>query len=220
VGSLAFVAADQAPEPGDPLQAALDNVAVSTEAVRCLDAFTSDPGLDPAPCQGLPAGPVVVALVTVQFHRPFPWAADRLPNGCDTVNNVFEHLVVVDVGSRDVGVQRKPVPVTECVNLGTGLAAVYRARPRQVPPFNTRTCMASILARDQSICPAAPSTSSIARCSAAITPCSTHSLNRRCAVAEEIGNDSGSSFQAQPESSTYRIAASAIRSLIRRRPPL
>lgn len=133
MGSLAFVAADQAPEPGDPLQAALDNVAVSTETVRCLDAFTSDPGLDPAPCQGLPAGPVVVALVTVQFHRPFPRAADRLPNGCDTVNNVFEHLVVVDVGSRDVGVQRKPVPVTECVNLGTGLAAVYRARPRQVP---------------------------------------------------------------------------------------
>jgi hypothetical protein len=41
----------------------------------------------------------------------------------------------------------------------------------------------------------------------AITPCSTHSLNRRCALAEEIGSDSGSSFQAQPESSTYTIAA-------------
>lgn len=42
---------------------------------------------------------------------------------------------------------------------------------------------------------------------------------RRWVLADEIGNDSGSSFQAQPEPSTYRIAASATRSSIRRRPP-
>lgn len=179
MGSLAFVAAHEAPEPGDPLQTTFDDVAVPAEPGRGLDALAGDAGLDPALGQGLAAGPVVVALVAVQLRRPFPGPADRLAHRRDAVDHILQDLVIVDVGSRDVGMQRKPVPITDRVNLGTGLASVYRARPGQVPPLTARTCIASTLALDQSICPAAPSTSSIASCNARITPAWTHSVNRR-----------------------------------------
>jgi hypothetical protein len=88
--------------------------------------------------------------------------ADRLTDRRYAVDHVLEQPVVVDVGSRHDGVQRQTLPVTERVDLGAGLAPVYRAGPGQIPPLTARTCMASTLARDQSICPAAPSTSSTA----------------------------------------------------------
>ncbi len=71
--------------------------------------------------------------------------------------------MVVEVGGGDVHVQRQPTAVTDRVDLGAGLAPVYRAGPGQIPLLIARTCMASMLALDQSICPAAPRTSRTAR---------------------------------------------------------
>ena len=62
--------------------------------------------------------------------------------------------------------------------------------------------MVSMLARDQSICPATPSTSKTAWCRAVITPRLTHSVNRRCAVRQCTGNEPGTLRQEQPDSST------------------
>src|SRR4029453_11676844 len=175
-------------EPCGPFQAAFDDVAVLPEPGRGLDALASDPCGDVACSQQRTADRVVVALVTVQLQRSFPGTADRLTHRGEPVDHVLEHQMVVEVGGGDVHMQRQPAAIADRVDLGAGLAPVYRAGPGQVPLLTARTCMASMLARDQSICPAAPRTSSMAWCSAAITPWLTHSVNRRCALAREIGN--------------------------------
>jgi hypothetical protein len=59
--------------------------------------------------------------------------------------------VVVEVGGRDVHVQGQAAALPDGVDLGAGLAPVYRAWSGQVPLLSARTCMLSILARDQSI---------------------------------------------------------------------
>src|SRR3954454_2976151 len=155
----------------------------------------------------------------MQLGGPLPWAADRLPDRADAVDHVLQHLMVVDVGGGDVHVQRQPAPGAEGGDLVAGFAPVSRAGSGQVPLLSARTCMLSILARDQSICPATPRTSSVAWCRALITPTSTQSANRRCAVRQCTGNEPGSLRHEQPDSSTYRIAASIARSSVRRRPP-
>ena len=78
--------------------------------------------------------------------------------------------MIVEVGGRDVHVQGQAAALTDRVDLAAGFAAVYRAGPGQVPLLSARTCVLSKLARDQSICPASPSRSSMARCRAVITP--------------------------------------------------
>jgi hypothetical protein len=123
--------------------------------------------------------------------------------------------VVVEVGSGDVHVERQPATVTDDVDLRAGLASVYRAGSGQIP----RTCMLSILARDQSMRPAAPSTSSIAWCRAVITPAVTHSANRRCAVRQCTGNEPGSLRHAQPDSSTYVSAGRGLLHVAKMSPP-
>ena len=47
VGSLAVVAAGQAPEPADPFQAALDDVAVPAEVSGGFDALTAIRAMTP-----------------------------------------------------------------------------------------------------------------------------------------------------------------------------
>ena len=64
-----------------------------------------------------------------------------------------------------------------------------------------------------------PSTSNAARCKAWKNPNPAHSVNRRCAVGVEIPNEVGSASHAHPDCNTYKIAASATRSSMRRRPP-
>ena len=59
--------------------------------------------------------------------------------------------MIVDIRGRDISMQWEPVTVSNRVDLGTGLAAVYWAGPGQIPPLTARTCMLSTLARDQSI---------------------------------------------------------------------
>ena len=151
MGSGAFIAADQAPEPGDPFQAALDDVAVPAEPGRGLDALARDPRGDVAAAEQVAAFGIVVALVAVQFARPFPWAPDRPADRLDAVDHVLEQAVVVEVGGRDVHVQWQATALCDGVDLAAGLAPVYRAWPGQVPLLSARTCMLSILARDQSI---------------------------------------------------------------------
>ena len=55
----------------------------------------------------------VVALVAAQLVRAFAWPADRLAYRRDAVDHVFEHPMVVEVGSGDVHVQRQSATVTD-----------------------------------------------------------------------------------------------------------
>jgi hypothetical protein len=80
VGSLALVAANQAPEPGGPFQAAFDDVAVSAEPFRRLDPFAGDPRDDVARPQQFASPGIVVALVACSL----PGLFRGRPTGCRT----------------------------------------------------------------------------------------------------------------------------------------
>jgi hypothetical protein len=72
------VTALQPAEPADPLQRAFDDVTVPTQPGRRLDPAVGDPRNDPPGTQRPPAGPVVVALVGVQFSWPLAGPVDRV----------------------------------------------------------------------------------------------------------------------------------------------
>src|SRR4051812_30523538 len=219
MGSLALVTSRQPTEPRNPLQRAFDDVPMTSQPLGRLDTPAGDPGNDAPPTQHLPAGRIVIALVRVQLARPAPRPPDRPGDRRDLIDHRLERQVVITVGPGDDHRQRDATTLAHRVNLRTRLAPVDRAGAGQVPPFTALTCMASTDARDQSIAPAAPSTSSTLWCSRVNTSASTHSVNRRCAVAALTPNEAGSADQAQPVCSTYKIAASAARSSNRRRPP-
>ena len=85
MGSGAVVAADQAPEPGGPFQAAFNDIAIPAEAGRRFDPFAGDARDDVALAERLSAVPVVVALVAVQLDRrfrgrPTGWRTDAMPS--------------------------------------------------------------------------------------------------------------------------------------------
>lgn len=61
--------------------------------------------------------------------------------------------------------ERQAVGVGEDVDLRSVLAVIDRVRPGQGPPFLARRLASSTIAADQSISPAAPWASRIARCS-------------------------------------------------------
>ena len=105
------------------------------------------------------------------------------------------------------------------VNLRAGFAAVDRARPGQRSPFFARTDAASITARDQSIKPRPPSSSSTARCNRRQSPASVHTVNRRCAVGTLTPNEGGSIRHAQLLVSTNTTAVNTARSSIGAVPP-
>src|ERR1700755_1205569 len=159
---------------------------------RRFDARACDPRNDVALPQQLAASGIGVALVGVELRPTFSGTSGGLPDRADAVDHVLQQLVVVEVGGRDVHVQRQSTAVADRVDLGTGLAPVYRAGPAQVHLLTARTCMLSMLARDQSMHLTQRRMSSVAWCRALITPRLTHSPNRRCAVRQCTGNEPGS----------------------------
>src|SRR6201990_2137797 len=105
---------------------------------RRFDARACDPRNDvPRPPRLAPHG-IGVPLVGVQLRRTFTGTSGGLPDRADAVDHVLQQLVVVEVGGRDVHVQRQSTAVADRVDLGTGLAPVYRAGPAQVPLLTAR----------------------------------------------------------------------------------
>ncbi len=121
-------------------------------------------------------------------------------------------LGVIGVGGRNPYRQVDPRAVGQHVDLRAGLAAIDRARTGHSSPSFARTLAASITARDQSIEPRPPSSSSTALCRRRHKPASVHTLNRRCAVGTVTPNEGGSIRHAQPLVSTNTTAVNTARS--------
>lgn len=98
------------------------------------------------------------------------------------------------------------------MDLRAGFASVDRARSGQRSPFLALTDAPSRTARDQSISPWLPNSSSTAWCNRRHRPALVHSLNRRCAVGTVTPNDGGSKRQEHPLVSTNTIAVNTARS--------
>ena len=95
---MSFVADDEASELVDPGEGALDDPAVSAEALAALDTATSDAGHDPASAEILAAAPEVVALVGVELGGPFAGSPSFLADGVDGVDGLRQRHAVVPVG--------------------------------------------------------------------------------------------------------------------------
>lgn len=105
------------------------------------------------------------------------------------------------------------------MDLRSGFASIDRARTGQRSPFSARTAAPPRTARDQSIRPSDPSSSSTAQCSRRQNPALVQSVNRRCAVGTVTPNDGGNSRHGQPLVNTYTIAVNTVRSSTGSVPP-
>ncbi len=144
-------------------------------------------------------------------------ATDR-PDFRNRGDHRLRHHRIVSVRGGDTGDQRHPVRVRDDVDLGAFLAAIDRTATDQRSPFFARTLAASRIAALQLRSPAAPSRSSISRCSASNTPVSAHTMNRRCAVGTLTPNDGGR-CQAHPLVNTNTTAVNTARSSTGAVPP-
>lgn len=217
----ALVAHREAAEAGEPGQGALHHPPVPAQALAALDPASGDAGRD-APRTALPAAAaVVVGLVGVQLARPAPRTAPRArPDRRDRVECRGEHAAVVSVGPAQGHAKGRAPGVGDQVPLGAGLASVGRARAGLRAPLFAGTLALSSAARRQSICPAPCSRSSSARCSAAQTPATCQSRNRRQQlIPEPQPISAGRSSHGMPVLSTKTIPVSAARSGIGGRPP-
>lgn len=161
----------------------------------------------------------VITLIRVQLGGTAPaWSvpgADRR----DAVEQRNEHDRVVRVGGGDPDHERQAVGVGQQVQLRAGFAPIDRVRSGQFAPFFARTLAASRIARDQSISPRAPSSSSTATWMRRYSPASVHCPNRRCAVRKSTPSDGGNRRHAHPLVSTYTIEVNTARVSAGARPP-
>src|SRR5512142_1618801 len=174
---------------------------------------------DPALVQPTPQVVVVVALVGMELGWPPTAGTAAGPDRRDGFDQRLQGLAVVGVGSGDGDGEGETSPVGQDVDLSAGLAPVHRVRPGQRTPFFARTLALSQIARDQSTCPPAPSSSRAARCSRRHRPTSVQATNRRCAVAGDTPNTGGRCRQAHPVVSTHTTAANTRRTSRSRVPP-
>jgi hypothetical protein len=94
--------------------------------------------------------------LTGPLARPAPLA----PHGDDGVDEFDEHLGIVHVGTGERHGEWHAVRVGDEVPLGAGTTPVYGVRAGLLAPFLAATLAESRQARDQSIRPALPSSSS------------------------------------------------------------
>ncbi len=137
---------------------------------------------------------------------------DREHEGC-------EGGAVVGVGRGHPDGQWDARAVAQGVDLGAAFASIDRVRAGQRSPFFARSDAPSSIARDQSIMPLEPSSSSTARCTRRHSPDRVHSVNRRCAVGTFTPKLGGRCRHAQPLVSTNTIAVNTARSSTRGIPP-
>ena len=98
----------------------------------------------------LPVAIKVIALVGEQDLWAVAWTAPPAPHGRDRIHQRQQLGDVVGVSAGQADREGNPAGVADEVVLAAGACAVDRACARLVPPFNARTCEASITARDQS----------------------------------------------------------------------
>ena len=161
----AVVADEQAFEVVEPGEGALDDPSDAAEAcaVRCV--AVGDHRGDPALAEQAAVLVVVVAAVAEHPRGAPAWSSSPSLDGRDAIEqrDQLGDIVAVAAGGRER--ERDPRAVDEEVMLGTGSAAVNRARARFGAPFFACTWLPSTTALSQSSSPAWCSLLSNSRCS-------------------------------------------------------
>jgi hypothetical protein len=215
----AFVADEQPFELMQVREGALDDPADGAEAGAMLGAAASDDGSDPAGADEPAVLVVVVAAVADQLvgpsTRPPDQAADR--GHAVEKRDQLRDVVAVAAGERER--ERDPGRVDEEMVLRSGSASINRARARFGAPFFACTWLASTIARDHSISPAARNRVSNSACSLSHTPACCHSSSLRQQVyPDPYPSSCGRCIHAIPVCSTNKIPDNASRSGNRLRP--
>ncbi len=159
----------------------------------------------------------VVGLVGVKLGGPAPTGPTPRPDRGDRLDQRWQRFGIVGVGGRNPTDSGVPARSDRTWIFEPGLPRSTGLGPVKDPL--ARTLAASITARDQSIKPWPPSSSSTARCRRRHRPASVHAVKRRCAVGTVTSNDGGSSRHAQPLVSTNTTAANTARSSAGAVPP-
>jgi len=158
---VSFVSDDETPEAVDPGEGAFDDPSVLSEMAAAFDAAPGDARCDGARPQIASAAIEVVGLVGMELGRTPARSPPFLAHRANDVDDGGQRHAVMAIGAGQDNGERNTVPVDHDVALGPRLAAVGRVRPGLLAPLFAGTDDASALARDQSICPARLSRSSI-----------------------------------------------------------
>jgi len=216
-----LVADRQSSKAMQPGERAFDDPSVAPKPVAGLDAAARDARQDVTEPTNEPRPLRVVRLVRMQFVGAAAAPARRCRNGRHRIEHVGQSAGVRDVGPRQVNGQRDAVSVDQQMVLAARFPTVRRVRPDFVgAPFFAATFEPSSAARDQSIWPSRPNSSSNAWCSFSHTPASCQSRSRRQHVMPHPQPIScGSICHWMPVRRTNRMPARQARSGTRGRPP-
>src|SRR5579872_4020531 len=216
-----LVANDQSAEAMHPGEGSFDDPTVAPEVFRRFDAATSDAWND-APCTtGCPGLARVVRLVGMQFVGSEARTTNGLLDGRDAVQQRLQQCGVGHVGRAYLDGEWDALAIDEKVVFRPGPAAIRGVRTDFIgAPFFAATFEPSIAARDQSMAPSAPSSSSTNRCSSGQTPASVQSrILRQQVTPEPQPISKGNMRHWMPVRRTNRIPVRAARSGTRGRPP-
>jgi hypothetical protein len=216
-----LIAHGEAAKAVQPGERALDDPAMTTQALAGVDPLASDPDPDVPTAQRRAAARDVVALVGMQLPWALAAAPIGLPEGRDGIEQCLEDDGVVAVGPGQERSERDAIPVSHKMALRARFAAIRRVRTDGFAPLLAGMLALSREARLQSMRSASPSRSSSSRWSRSQTPASCQSRNLRQHVTPEPQPSSGGSIsQGMPDFSTKMMPVRAARSGTRGRPPL
>ncbi len=188
VGGLAVVADVEAVVAGQPGDRALDHPSVVAEALGGFDAFAGDADADAAVSHPFRSSAVSYALSACSLpglRRRGPRRDRMAGTALTSGRSASASLVLAAEIPTGSGI---PARSDRTWIFEPGLPRSTGLGPVKAPPFFARTLAASITARDQSIKPRPPSSSSTALCKRRHKPASVHTLNRRCAVGTVTPN--------------------------------
>jgi hypothetical protein len=175
----AFVADEQPLELVQVREGALDDPADAAEAGAVCGVASGDDGRDPAGSDESAVFVVVVAAVADHPVGPAARPPDKPANRGHAVEQRDQLGDVVAVAAGERERERDPARVDEEMVLRPVPASVDRARARFGAPFLACTWLASTIARDHSISPAARNRVNNSACSLSHTPAFCHSSSLR-----------------------------------------
>lgn len=215
-----FITDSEPSEPIYPSMGSLNHPAVSSKPILGLNPPAGNPRLNATFSTSTTTARIVVPLVSVQLV----WSESRPPagtgNGWHTVQQLFQDLGVVNVGSGQQQGQRNALAIDEKMVFRARFAFIRRVGAGFFAPFFAAIEAESTAARLQSISPTRPSFSRKRRWRRSHTPAACHSWSRRQHVMPLPQPISlGSISQGIPLRRTKRMPVSAARSGTRGRPP-
>lgn len=203
----------------EPGEGALDDPAHLAQPGAVSDTASGDQRFDTAFPQQAAVLVEVVAPVGIQAPRLTAGPPAQAPDRRHGVKQRQELGDVMPVAAGERDGERRSVTIDDQVVLGAGSGAIDRRGADVIPPLSARTCDPSTEQSSRSSGSARRSSASRAVCRRGQTPASLQSRSRRQAVTPEQPTVSaGTSRQATPVRSTYKMPARAARSGLRSRP--